>query len=404
MKFILHVGVHKTGTTAIQQAFSGYDDGTLAYADLGSPNHTLPFATLFSDTLNDYWSGMGEPVESVRQRFLDRPDAALTKRPPVILFSGEGISLLPVDSLRRMRAHLAQHCSSFQVVLFARDPSKWTASAIQEGAKHGAKGPGLSGLVNFATRHRALSKVFSKDEMTVRKYEDAGGDMLGYFSTLVGADRALVTPSEKGHNRSMTLEAMRVLHIYNSLSIRLWRGETVEAAHWRFVFSVISIFDDGKPVEPWHVRKAVDTGDYTYLEREVGVIYDRPPEDDRLFNEAAADPWILDRLNYFLTRTSLPASTDMGVAISSLYAYCVAVELAGRGALAEASPPPPEPDPVAPQMVPPEPDPTPQPETAPTGKGGLFLQRLLGRMPFATQARRQDTAAPLPSDQPGKRS
>jgi len=41
-KIFLHIGMHETGSTAIQFAFNGYDDGRVLSAPLGSENHSIP--------------------------------------------------------------------------------------------------------------------------------------------------------------------------------------------------------------------------------------------------------------------------------------------------------------------------------------------------------------------------
>ncbi|MEM0978577.1 MAG: hypothetical protein AAGJ34_13665 [Pseudomonadota bacterium] len=46
---ILHIGLHKTGTTAIQHAFSGYDDGTTVYGRFGDPNHGSAIITALTN-------------------------------------------------------------------------------------------------------------------------------------------------------------------------------------------------------------------------------------------------------------------------------------------------------------------------------------------------------------------
>ena len=37
---ILHIGVHKTGTSSIQNALHRFDDGGTFYAQLGNNNHS----------------------------------------------------------------------------------------------------------------------------------------------------------------------------------------------------------------------------------------------------------------------------------------------------------------------------------------------------------------------------
>lgn len=69
----LHVGMHKTGSTAIQSAFSGFDDGKTKYADLGYQNHSIPFCTAFSGDYQDYhiWKSVGLTPDQIEQKKRD---------------------------------------------------------------------------------------------------------------------------------------------------------------------------------------------------------------------------------------------------------------------------------------------------------------------------------------------
>lgn len=43
----LHIGPHKTGSSAIQKALQDYDDGTTRVARLGRPNHSIALTAAF---------------------------------------------------------------------------------------------------------------------------------------------------------------------------------------------------------------------------------------------------------------------------------------------------------------------------------------------------------------------
>ncbi len=44
----LHIGTHKTGTTAIQTGLKSFDNGVTRYARMGSANHTAVMSALFN--------------------------------------------------------------------------------------------------------------------------------------------------------------------------------------------------------------------------------------------------------------------------------------------------------------------------------------------------------------------
>jgi hypothetical protein len=49
----LHIGMHKTGSSSIQQSLADYSDGTLRCARLGAPNHSKAMKLLFSSRFDD---------------------------------------------------------------------------------------------------------------------------------------------------------------------------------------------------------------------------------------------------------------------------------------------------------------------------------------------------------------
>jgi len=46
-EFILHIGIHKTGTTSIQSALMNYNDGETIYASALNENNSIPLGLLF---------------------------------------------------------------------------------------------------------------------------------------------------------------------------------------------------------------------------------------------------------------------------------------------------------------------------------------------------------------------
>jgi len=46
-EFILHIGIHETGTTSIQSALMNYNDGETIYASALNENNSIPLGLLF---------------------------------------------------------------------------------------------------------------------------------------------------------------------------------------------------------------------------------------------------------------------------------------------------------------------------------------------------------------------
>ncbi len=93
-RFVIHIGMHKTGTTSIQAALHGARDALaergVLYPDLG-PNHSHPLVSIFCGAPLDYYvnfySGIDTPekVESFNRRHRESLDAQLDVRSRMIV-------------------------------------------------------------------------------------------------------------------------------------------------------------------------------------------------------------------------------------------------------------------------------------------------------------------------------
>ena len=51
---ILHIGIHKTGSTSIQKALKGYNKDGVKAIGFEEENHSIPMYTIFSESRYDY--------------------------------------------------------------------------------------------------------------------------------------------------------------------------------------------------------------------------------------------------------------------------------------------------------------------------------------------------------------
>ena len=101
--------MHKTGTTAIQSALAGFDDGRTRMARLGAQNHSIPMLTVFAADPTRYhvWVRQGLPPEEVLRRrdiYRAKLDAELSLSRDQLVISGEEMSLMRATSVAAMIA------------------------------------------------------------------------------------------------------------------------------------------------------------------------------------------------------------------------------------------------------------------------------------------------------------
>jgi len=140
---ILHIGGHKTGTTAIQSFLNGYRDDCFLYADFFKTrgNHSYPLWLLFSSRLRIPFHGspplFGKLANRALQaiygvQFAQNLRRAGRRR---LLLSGEGITNLDAAELTRLRNRLRRRFSDIQVIGYARPAAGLIPSLCQQALK-----------------------------------------------------------------------------------------------------------------------------------------------------------------------------------------------------------------------------------------------------------------------------
>jgi hypothetical protein len=218
----LHLGLTKTGSTALQAAFDGYSDADLRYADLGHPNHSTPLTLLFSDdpfrhrqinTIRLYSRRQAEKrIDRARSRLL----AQVTQDRKSVIFSGETIpQRLHPHELAALRDFFLRHFDRIQVTVYVRPWLSLAPSAWQERVKNGSDKfevpiPRyrhlLKPLINAFGAEATSFVPFARDQLK-------NGDVIDDFAERVGIDAARLPRPES--NLSHSLEATAVLFAFN---------------------------------------------------------------------------------------------------------------------------------------------------------------------------------------------
>lgn len=139
---LLHIGMHKTGSSSIQQSLAGFDDGRTLYSKIGV-NHSAPMVTIFKrDYLNYHiWQqrGLGpKEVEARRTKFIEILDAELSRSDRErLIISGEGMSILQDDEKRSLIDYIKGKGCEIKVIAYARDPLSFAASVTLEKIRGG---------------------------------------------------------------------------------------------------------------------------------------------------------------------------------------------------------------------------------------------------------------------------
>jgi len=184
-RIILHVGFHKTGSTAIQASLAnGIIEGTgYTYHSFGEPNGSVGLYTLFADTtkMHQQHVHMGfthRDVNKFRKRILTQFENLLSSTTQNVVLSGEDCSILTKEELARIPPFFERFGFTVTVVLYIRPWHNLLSSIWCELLKHGNMHLDLNFDKNLWDRHLGFKtkiskfdEVFGKEQVKVFSYE-----------------------------------------------------------------------------------------------------------------------------------------------------------------------------------------------------------------------------------------
>lgn len=231
---ILHFGMPKTGTTAIQfSLFHGLDDPAFRYVSPGHWQAGMFLETLFSSHPEDYWLFRLRRYSRPRLRWIRWTNTARFRRilaqardagcTPVI--SSERWWIAPAADLERLRDFLHEHGFEARVVIYVRPIKSWIESCFQEQAKwHGISAASFPEVWNTGeTRHHRCAerltefeRVFGRENLTVRPFVRSmldEGCVVRDFCRVAG----IRFPPERvmRSNESISIDGVKFLYAYD---------------------------------------------------------------------------------------------------------------------------------------------------------------------------------------------
>ncbi|MDQ1003609.1 hypothetical protein QFZ28_004009 [Neobacillus niacini] len=207
---ILHVGLHKTGTSSIQATLYSQANNILMekkdylYPASLDPNHSIPIYSAFCDFPEKYHINvlLGYDIEQIKKintqnlKALEMEISKIRKSKLVIV--GEDISSLSMVNLHLLKKYfesLSSNDVTFKVIIYVRNPLTWSISSIQEKIKggytyHDAFNE-LKTIVKdlFTSSISKFIEVFGKDKVKVYPFEEAiqsSYSINGHFLSLLG--------------------------------------------------------------------------------------------------------------------------------------------------------------------------------------------------------------------------
>jgi|LakMenEpi03Aug12_release.lakeMendotaPanAssembly.Ray.scaffolds.fasta_scaffold02010_15 hypothetical protein len=192
-RIILHAGLHKTGTTAIQDTLAAGNEELMSqgwkypiFTDIEQikiVNHSSVLYTLFCDDPSSYLPNLiaGVDGEAARQLFNDQLQAELESDYNLIL-SGEDVSALPEHALRKLANALAEY--ELEVVVVVREAYSYLCSHLQHRIHRGMHGIQLA---MPSLRRHCVRLAHAFPSIQFLSYEQACNSSGGVFASFMSA-------------------------------------------------------------------------------------------------------------------------------------------------------------------------------------------------------------------------
>ncbi len=224
-RLIMHVGMHKTGSTALQHAFAKMRFGPYGPLDLIDKNHSVVCNMWFGPVMTSpqdllllgHSQASGERHLNRAKERVARQLERSSKRELVVsaewlsngIYPGEG----RLGMLRRFKAEFEPHFERIEVYAYVRPPIAYITGACQQIIQ--ARPVFLTPWPRYKKRFRPMFEVFGRENIHLRVFERdrlLEGDVVADFYDWVGWPQTRFKAGTR--NESLSAAGVALAHCY----------------------------------------------------------------------------------------------------------------------------------------------------------------------------------------------
>lgn len=301
-RLFLHVGMHKTGTSSIQETLFTFDDGNVMYAPAEQANHSVDFYTAFSDAYRTYhmWKRFGysdQHIDGLRNKYRAAIDNMLARNMDRdLIISAEDICNIDPAGIEEVKALCDKYAEETTVIAYIRDPIDFMRSYLQEDIKNGCY-TGSPHVPNYRKRLEKFITVFGKNNVVFRHYRRdvlVGQDAVKDFCDVVGIRfKGTIIHTNSG----LPMESVRCMHALNDVIHPLDGDVLANAARDSLRAHCDAIFTESFTIDDDMLMPFVDWDDVAWVEKNTGIYFNRTKSKSTIDKKKAAkaiDAYLLD--------------------------------------------------------------------------------------------------------------
>ena len=279
---IIHIGMHKTGSTSIQISLHKFEDSEFCYAKLGPANHSLAIYSLFSPNpekhhlhrANNRDTSAVNAYNQLMRKNLENSIELAEGR--TLIISGEDIGVLQPAGLARMHKYFRDRFDEISIVGYVRPPADFISSGFQQRIKDGS----LDSFDleqqyrNFKSNFGKFDDIFGRENVQLWKFQPSSfpnNCVVRDFCTRLGIN----LPENRivRVNESLTRLAVSLIYAYRKFG-KSFGSESMRGPEATILGAFIKAVDNKKfRLSPDVVRPILEKNrsDIEWMENRLGT-------------------------------------------------------------------------------------------------------------------------------------
>ncbi len=219
MRAVVHIGMHKTGTSSIQSSFSAKPPPGISYLKSNGTNLNGWARLMFEGDaqvaqLAAMRTADADTILRKRAEVAQQTESALSAcTEPQIILSAERFTYMDIQAVEKFRHWLAGRFDQVAIYAYVRDPMGFVRSSFQQRAKALAVlGDFSLDLPNYRMRFEKYETCFGPENVHYRLFRPAqltGGDVVTDFADWIGSSYAKADILRE--NEGLSVEALSIL-------------------------------------------------------------------------------------------------------------------------------------------------------------------------------------------------